>query len=132
MENGIKVFQKISQELTVLANPNADQHWIDKARDNLEWIQDEILPSGSGFDSGCKILEHSKRNRIIIQCDFHHMNENGYYDGWTYHTCIITPDLAYDHEMRVTGKNKRDIKNYILDIIYDAIDSTILNKTHYR
>jgi len=132
MENGIKVYKKIAQELRVIENPNASELWRKRAFANLEYIGKELLPSGSGFDSGCEIiLDKSTPNKIFIRCDFHHMNNDGYYDGWSYHTCIITPDLAYDHDMKVTGRDKRDIKSYILDTIYSAIDTTILNKTHY-
>jgi hypothetical protein len=131
-DNLISVYKKIAQALTVINNPDAMDKYIEQEYLNLEWIQENVLPSGSGFDSGCKI-DHIKStpNKIVIRCDYHHMNENGYYDGWTYHEVIIKPCLAYDHDMKITGRDKRDIKNYILDVIYEAIEGKITNKSCY-
>ena len=85
MENGIKIYKKIAQELSVINNPKADSKWEAVAFENLHYIERELLPSGSGVDNGCTInLSKSTPNKIVIQCDFHHMNENGYYDGWSY------------------------------------------------
>lgn len=132
MENTIKVYQKIARELAVINNEKADNEWVERAFDNIAYIEKEILPYGSGFDNGCKIsIEKSTANKIVIECNFHHMNDNGYYDGWTYHNCIITPDLAYGLDMKVTGRDKRGIKSYILETIYHAINAEIINKTHY-
>ena len=104
MENGIKIYKKIAQELSVINNPKAD----------------------------CTInLSKSTPNKIVIQCDFHHMNENGYYDGWSYHTVIITPCLGYDYDIKVTGRDKGEIKDYLGNLIYEAVDGEIVNKTEY-
>jgi hypothetical protein len=41
------------------------------------------------------------------------MDENGYYDGWSEHKIIITPDLVNDFNVKITGKNRNNIKEYI-------------------
>jgi hypothetical protein len=77
----------------------------------------EKFPYGSGFNNGCSIdLEKSNGEKIVIKTAFHHMDENGYYDGWTEHTVIITPSLQYGFNVKVTGKNKNQIKDYIFEI----------------
>jgi hypothetical protein len=132
MENTIRIYQKIAQELKVINNPNADSHWYDNAIANLEYIEKELLPYGSGIDNGCQIdLTKSTPNKIVIRCDFHHMNENGYYTIWTTHECIITPDLGYEFDMKMTGRDKNGIKDYLCDAIYSTIEGLIINKKNY-
>jgi len=95
------------------------------ARDLENWGRD-YLPYGSGFDAGCYVwIEKSTRNKIILLCDFHHMNDVGYYIGWTRHKVIVTPDLAFGFNLRVTGENKRGIKDYIGDVVYDALSQLV-------
>lgn len=81
----------------------------------------EILPSGSGWDNGTSIDENSTPNRIILSGSFHHMNDGGMYDGWTDHTIIVTPDLAHGFNMRITGRNRNDIKDYLADMFHEAM-----------
>jgi hypothetical protein len=88
----------------------------EQALDKINKLVGE-LPYGSGFDSGCSIdLEKSNGEKIVIKTAFHHMDENGYYDGWTEHTVIITSSLQYGFNVNVTGKNKNQIKNYIFEV----------------
>jgi len=44
------------------------------------------------------------------------MDENGYYDGWTEHQAIITPSLSWSFNLKITGKDKRGIKEYLRDL----------------
>lgn len=73
----------------------------------------EYMPSGSGFDSGTELDSDSKPNRLVFTTSFHHTNDGGMYDGWTEHSVIITPNLAHGFELRVTGRDRNDIKDYI-------------------
>ena len=100
---------------------------------NTEWQQvweelleqcEELLPSGSGFDAGTKI-EHASSSKIILQTSFHHMNEHGYYDGWTEHTITVIPDLMYGFDLRISGRNRNHIKEYIADVFYDALNQEV-------
>ena len=77
----------------------------------------EKAPHGSGFDCGTEfIVEKSGRNRLVFVTEFHHMNDTGYYDGWTAHTVTIEPDLMTGINIRVSGKNKNDTKDYIGEV----------------
>jgi len=57
----------------------------------------------------------------VIQADFHHMNGNGFYTGWTEHTVVITPSLAFGFEVKVAGQNQNLIKDYIADVFIQAL-----------
>lgn len=82
------------------------------------------LPSGSGINNGSKVnLKLSTSQKIVIDTAFHHMDENGYYDGWTEHKIIITPCLKYGYNIKVTGRNRNQIKDYL----YDLFDNLSIN-----
>ena len=107
--------------------------WEEKHLNTLKHIAENYLPHGSGFDNGTKIdIEHSRENKLIFYTSFHHMNENGMYDGWTDHTIIVTPSFTNDINVRITGENYRDIKDYIIEEFgnilleeYEEIDNAI-------
>lgn len=111
----MKVYQAIASAIAAMPR--------DWAEERLEMIEREYLPSGSGIDAGCKILvEESHKNRLVIQTEFHHMNEAGFYDGWTSHKVIVTPSLIYGFDLRITGRDKNSIKEYLGDLFFQALD----------
>lgn len=120
-----KVYAKIAQEISRRKRgEEGNQHWMDLAEEALHHIEREILPSGSGFDSGSRIdLDESKPDKLVIRAEFHHMDDSGGYCGWSSHHVIVTPCLAHGFNMRVTGKDKRGIKEYIADVFHHCLDS---------
>lgn len=97
------------------------QEFIDANMRSIETIE-KLLPHGSGIDTGCNIdLQASSENRIVIHFGFHHMNDAGYYDGWTQHKLIITPSLSNEFDLRITGKNRNGIKEYLYDVFNFAL-----------
>lgn len=86
--------------------------------DHLDDIEKNILPSGSGVDHGTTIdRDRVKPDQFILSCGFHHMNDSGYYDGWTDHSVIVTP--AFDGiDIRITGRNRNDIKDYLGEMFH--------------
>ena len=100
---------------------NGNKEWEDKHEDILEGYN-KLLPSGSGIDSGSSIdIDKSRDNRIVINTSFHHLNECGIYDGWTDHQVIITPSLVHDIDIRITGINRNDIKEYLMHIFGEEL-----------
>jgi hypothetical protein len=81
------------------------------------------LPHGSGLD-GAMIFCHdlSTPEKLVFFFEFHHMDENGYYDGWTEHNLIITPSLQFGYNMRITGRNKGDVKTYLYDLFSEIFE----------
>ena len=51
-------------------------------------------------------LERSTGERIVLKTAYHHMNENGMYDGWTEHRIIITPSLQYNYNLKITAETE--------------------------
>jgi len=92
--------------------------WEDRWGNLIASIMDDA-PNGSGFDSGTELIDLSTTaTKLVFTTAFHHMDENGMYDGWTEHTVTVTP--AFDGiDIRVSGRNRNDIKEYIAEC-FDA------------
>jgi len=101
-----------------------NKEWEDKHGDILDSIE-KILPRGSGIDSGTTIdREKTTRSKIVLNTSYHHMDTNGYYDGWTEHTVIVTP--SFDGiDIRITGRNRNDIKDYLHEIFDHALSQQV-------
>lgn len=92
------------------------EDWVNQFDEKIQELI-KCLPSGSGFDAGTKLnLSDSKAEKIVFETKFHHLNERGFYEGWTSHSIIITPSLQFGYKMRITGPNKHDIKEYIREV----------------
>jgi hypothetical protein len=101
---------------------SGNTEWFERHTDTLRQIEREHLPSGSGIDHGTRInLTKSSEDRIILMTAFHHMDEGGGYDGWTEHEVIITPSLAFGFHVRITGRNRNDIKSYLSETFQHAL-----------
>lgn len=83
----------------------------------------DLAPSGSGFDNGT-ILDNDKTrdNRLVFSTSFHHMNDVGMYDGWTKHEVIVYPTF-YGYALRVTGRNRNNIKEHISEVFRNFLDT---------
>ncbi len=129
------LYKHIASALIAIENCRKDNNheWLIRHNSRLDHIERNYLPSGSGVDSGTKIdREKSRENRIVLTTAFHHMNEQGCYDGWTEHDIIITPDLFCDFSVRVTGRNRNDIKDYLGGVFSSDLSEEIDDVTLYE
>lgn len=119
------LYQQIAHCFQALLNcqESGNQEWESIWTDRLHTLAREALPSGSGFDSGTEFsLDESRADRLIFTTSFHHMDENGSYCGWTDHRIIMTPSFIHGFELKVTGTDKRGIKDYIGQVFSEALD----------
>lgn len=91
---------------------------------------DNTAPSGSGLDSGIEVLKVTD-TCVEFQADFHHMNDVGYYDGWTQHRVKVTPSLTNGFNIKISGKNKNEIKDYLYDIFYHYLNKSVNDDPTY-
>ena len=110
--------------------------WYDRWEDILDNIERNFLPSGSGIDSGTKIdRDRSTANKIVLTTEFHHMNDAGFYDGWTEHTITVTPTFE-SINLKIGGRNRNQIKDYLYDVFYwnlvQTYTSEDLTPPHYK
>ena len=94
--------------------------WKEKHENRINELL-ELLPHGSGIDAGIKFdWEGSKKDKLIFTFGYHHLNEGGYYDGWTEHKLILTPSFFGGYDMKITGINRNMIKDYLYDMFSDT------------
>jgi hypothetical protein len=100
-------------------------HWLDMAEQHkakVDSLVSRYLPSGSGWDNGTKLdWGMSNPGRLVFHGSFHHMDDNGFYDGWTDHSIIVTASLTSGIDLRVTGRNRNEIKDYLAEMFQYAL-----------
>lgn len=100
---------------------SGNDEWFNKWTERIKALVDE-MPSGSGFDSGTQLDEDaSHADKLVFNTAYHHMNDGGCYDGWTEHTVTVTPSFQFGFHLRVTGRDRNDIKSYIVDCFSEAL-----------
>lgn len=100
--------------------------WADKHKQRIEQLCRDLLPSGSGIDSGTRLdMDTSKPDRLVFNTAFHHMDDNGMYNGWTEHTVTVKASLIHDLDIRVGGRNRNDIKDYLGDTFEHALSRIV-------
>lgn len=123
-----KFYQELAGTIGARINckKSGNTEWFYRHTERLEQLQHDYLPSGSGIDSGTKIdLEKSTDEKIVLNFGYHHMNEGGFYDGWTEHTAIITPSLQFGFNLKITGRDRNQIKEYLADTFRQVLNETV-------
>lgn len=124
-----KVYRKIARSLQArencLKHPEPFQtrdEWAERHLDEALRLTDQFLPSGSGFDSGTKlVIEESSSDKLVFTTEFHHMDENGGYDGWMYYKITVTASLCFGIHVEVETLDSDideddDLPNYVLEV----------------
>lgn len=117
---------RIDARLNCIKNRN--EEWKEKHEERIIELLEEHMPHGSGFDGEYITVDWDKSTGekiILINVDFHHLNENGFYDGWTEHTVTITPSLLFGFTMKISGRDRNDIKDYIYEVIQFALATPV-------
>lgn len=101
---------------------DAKHEWEAKHEVMLVDLVRNEMPSGSGFDNATKIdLERSTPDKLVFYTSYHHMNENGFYDGWTEHDVTVRPSLVHTLSISISGRDRADVKEHIHQVFYDAL-----------
>lgn len=115
-----KVYTALANVAFVLNKPNGTPSVIDAQTQLMDKLV-KLAPSGSGFDSGTQFLSNeSSDKKLVFETAFHHMNDHGY-TGWSHHRVIVKPNLLFELDIRVTGRNWNDIKDHIYHTFRDYL-----------
>jgi hypothetical protein len=114
---------QIARTLEAHANcvKNNNTEWKIRWEEKLVELEGK-LPHGSGVDNGVEIDMSSTADKIVLTVSFHHMDENGFYDGWTDHKAIVRPSFG-GINIKITGKNRNEIKEYLADLFHHVLTS---------
>lgn len=121
--NNTKLIERIASLLAARENceRTGNTEWHIRHTQALHDLE-KLLPSGSGFDCGSKLdLDASRPDCLRFTTEFHHMDEHGFYDGWTSHTVIVRPSFVYGMDIRVMGRDRNGIKELIHEVFMDAL-----------
>ena len=113
------VYKEIASRLNAMENclKSGNQDWAYKHEATIRELCANELPSGSGFNNGTGFdFDKSTPEKLVFLTSYHHMNDGSYYDGWTAHSVIVTPSLQFGFNIKVTGQNRNDIKDYIAEM----------------
>lgn len=122
------VYKQLATEVGAYQNciKLKNQVWLDRHVERADNIMSDLMPRGSGMDSGTKLnWKRSSTDKLVFDTAFHHMNENGMYDGWTEHTIIVRPSLQFGFYLTVSGRDRNDIKDYLNDVFETALRQEI-------
>lgn len=103
-----------------------NREWLARHRANL-FALCKLLPSGSGIDNGTKLVRVRTQpgaELIELETSFHHMNEQGSYDGWTEHTVRVRPSFS-GLNITISGRDRNEIKEYLHDVFHHNLNTPV-------
>ena len=133
MKNKRKVYDMLNAALqahkSCLEADWVNKEWEDKWDNLITHIEKNYLPNGSGFDCGTHVVrdECVNNRKIVLEFSYHHMDTNGYYDGWSTHKVIVTPmfDGIDIHIKGALPRKYRHSKDYLTHTMYESLIDTI-------
>lgn len=126
----MKLYQAIAMKIGARLNciKSGNDEWKERHEEDIRKLTDE-LPHGSGIDGENEIdLDRSTSEKIVLHTSYHHMDENGMYDGWTEHTLTVTGSLQFGFGMKISGPNRNDIKDYLHETFADELNREVVGK----
>lgn len=98
------------------------EEWAEKWEDAIHAMI-ERLPHGSGLDTEWRLDPDTGPNLIRLFIDYHHMDSNGFYCGWSTLTFTIKPHLIHEIDLRVTGtgRGNSDLADALHDMMTMAL-----------
>ena len=112
---------------------SGNTEWQDRHEARMLKLVNRLMPSGSGFDVGTSFdVGASHPDKLVFMTEYHHMYDNGMYDGWTRHEVIVTPSLAHNYNLRITGRDRNGIKDYIAEVFGYALEQEVYINMEYE
>ena len=120
----MKLYKYLANQLSRIAYMERNDR--DQDADDIRSTVDDFVkanfPRGSGFDAGTHLdWDKSTTSKLVFRTEFHHMNDVGYYDGWTQHEVIVKPSFLFDCDIRITGRDRNQIKDYIDEVFNNTL-----------
>lgn len=122
------LYRELARLVTARRNCIATNNgeWKDKHADTIRELCKSFLPHGSGVDCGAELdLDASRGDRLVFTTSFHHMNDGGMYDGWTEHGVVVVPCLSFGFYLRITGRDRNGIKEYLGELFDNAMKQEV-------
>ena len=121
----VPLYEALSIAIQARTNSQAsgNTEWFAKWTARIKELAD-LLPlpmmCGAHLD-----VEASHAEKIVIQTSHHHMDENGFWDGWTEHTIVATPSFWNHVNLRISGHDRNDIKEDLHETFHSALTELV-------
>ena len=116
----------IGQQASIIAAHKRADRWDEAtqvSRTLHSFIRDSG-PSGSGLDNGTELVKATP-GRIVLDADYHPMDEDGVYKTWAYYSVIATSEFG-GINVRVTGRDRNGhTKEYLGDVYHHWLTTPI-------
>jgi len=118
--------KKIYQELATLTDARLrciqmdNKEWEEKHTEKIEEMVKRFPIDDPIFD-----FYESNGQKLVIHSSYHHMNENGFWDGYSDFTIKVTSDLMFGFKLSILGKFPRkyeSTKDYLHELISSELD----------
>lgn len=104
-------------------------NWAEKHKDKIKWLCKNYLPTGSGFDAGPFKVEYENctDKKLVLFSEFHIMDSNGYYDGWTEVTVTVESTfLGPDINVKLSREDVPELEEYIAEFLHYNLNQEVL------
>jgi hypothetical protein len=121
------LYQQLALRIEAAANcrKTGNAEWLAKHNTLARKLVHEHMPSGAGIERCTIDLDACDRNRLVFTVLFHHMDENGHYDGYTEQHITVTPSLGHDVEIDILGEDRNDVHELLREVFLDALTVTL-------
>jgi hypothetical protein len=118
----------IASRLEAMSNceKTGNAEWLLKHEEAAEKLVRDHMPSGSGVDNGTALdFDASTPDKLIFRTSFHHMDDGGFYAGWTDHAITVRASLVHGITIAIGGRDRNSIKEYLHDIYHQALTALV-------
>ena len=101
----VPMYQVIARKIWAMKNclKSDNDQWYQKHKEAVENLVKDHFPHGSGIDAGFGEFDYDKctDKKLVFCCEYHFMDEHGFYDGWYHFKITVTPSLSYGLQLKV-------------------------------
>lgn len=108
--------------------------WLPKWKQAIDELL-KHLPHGNGINAEAGIQldwENSTPGNLRFNFSYQHMNDHGYYDGWTEHELIIQSSSIGGFNLQVTIEGEVEDKDEIIEYLEQMLQSTFYYESDYH
>lgn len=96
--------------------------WASRHEDKIKSLIDENLPHGSGLDGEYELdLLESSQDELVINGEYHPMDEHGMYIGWIIFQIVVTPSLQFGAKIDIEFQDANEVDEYNVDDLGDYL-----------
>lgn len=128
----IPLYQAFAQAIALDPDKALDSLRVSRAKEYLLEELLDFLPHGSGFDAKASLEEdRSTEDKLVFLIPYHHMDENGFYVGWSETKLVVKPSLAHGYTTSLWVAslprciNRTSHKEYVSECYHEALNRVV-------